>query len=310
MNLKKRTIYFIFKTKIFLIVFLNLFFWNSYSQDLEPRVYANVPKDLNVIILNYNYFQGNVVTDPSVPIKDFDISSHSAATGYVRTFGIANKLSRIQVVVPYVYMDGKATFNNDNIITGNRTGLGDMRIRFGMNLFGSPALDRKDFAQFKQKTIFGASLVTSIPTGEYLEEKPINIGTNRWAFKPEIGVSRRLNSFYVESYLGVWFYTNNTEFLVNQEKSQAPALSFQFHSSYYFKNQMWIGFNANWYKGGSSTIDGIKTGDNIDNLRIGLSWSVPITKGQSVKLQFHTGANKSKDIDYDYVSLNYQFSFF
>jgi hypothetical protein len=296
--------------KNIITIFLCLFFSNAFCQDLEPRVYANVPKGLNILIMNYNYLDGNVVTDPSLPIKDFEISSHSVAAGYIKTFSLANKLARVQVVLPYVYMDGKVTSTIGDDITGNRSGMADLRIRFGINLFGSPALDKKDFSKFNQKTIFGASLVTSVPIGQYFEEKQVNLGTNRWAFKPEVGVSRRMKSFYVESYVGVWFYTINNEFLINKEKRQEPALSFQFHSSYYFKNQMWVGFNANWYKGGSSTIDNVKIGDNLDNLRVGATWSVPVGKMQSLRLQFHSGANKSRDIDYDAVSLSYQYSFF
>ncbi|MGL2964708.1 transporter [Flavobacterium sp. RSB2_4_14] len=298
------------RKKSFTFIIVILFSSIAFSQDLEPRVYANVPKNLNIVILGYNYLQGNVVTDPSLPIENFEISSHNFAAGYVKTFGLANKLARIQVVLPYTYMDGKVTSTVGDETTGNRSGLADMRIRFGVNLFGSPALERKDFAKFNQKTIFGASLVTSVPIGQYFKEKIVNLGTNRWAFKPEVGISRRFKSFYIESYVGVWFYTKNNEFLIDKEKTQKPALSMQFHSSYYFKNQMWIGFNANWYKGGSSTVDGVETGDNLDNLRIGATWSFPIAKTQSLKLQFHLGANKTRDIDYDAASLSYQYSFF
>lgn len=300
---------FLGKKSVFTFV-LFLVFSCAFGQDLEPRVYANMPKNLNVAVLGYNYFDGNVLADPSLPIEGFETSSHGVVAGYVKTFGIANRLSRVQVVLPYIYMDGKLTSTAGEIQSGSRSGLADMRIRFGINLFGSPALGKNDFANFRQKTIFGASLVTSVPTGQYFEEEKINLGSNRWAFKPEVGVSRRFESFYVESYIGIWFYTKNNEFLVDQVKSQDPALSAQFHSSYYFKNQMWLGFNANWYIGGSSTIEGVKTSDDLDTRRIGGTWSIPIGTGQSVKLQFHIDADKSSDVKYNSVSLSYQYSFF
>lgn len=79
-------------------------------------------------------------------------------------------------------MDGSLTANNGSVLTGNRSGLADMKVRFGINLLGSPALEIKDFNCFEQKTILGVSFVTSIPTGKYYDDKRINIGTDRWAF--------------------------------------------------------------------------------------------------------------------------------
>jgi len=40
--------------------------------------------------------------------------------------------------------------------------------------------------------VSGGSLVVSMPTGQYDGTKLINIGTNRWAFRPEIGLSQPL----------------------------------------------------------------------------------------------------------------------
>jgi hypothetical protein len=165
---------------------------NAKSQDLDPRIYANLPKGMNAVGVLYGIAKGNVVTDPSLPIADFKITSNYLGAAYVRTFGLANKLSRVQVSLPFAFMSGKLKINGRDT-AGARTGFGDMRIRFGMNLLGSPALDKKDFRKYQQKTIVGASLVISVPTGLYYKDKRINIGAHRWAFKPEVGISRRFN---------------------------------------------------------------------------------------------------------------------
>ena len=291
----------------FVIVFFS--FNMAFSQDLEPRVYANLPKGTNAVVASYGYMKGNVVSEPSLPIEDFIIESNNFGFGYLHTFGIANKLARVQVSVPYVLMDGKATVSGQEV-TGNRTGFGDTRIRFGINLLGSPALDRKEFSQYQQKTIFGVSLVTSIPTGRYYSDKRINIGSNRWGFKPEVGISKRFKHVFAEFYSGVWFYTKNDEYLGNNELQQKPVLSFQRHASYYFKNQMWLGFNINWFNGGKTTVDELPAGSLINSSRIGLTWSVPFSRTQSVKLQLNTGTFKDIGLNYDSVSLAYQYIFF
>jgi hypothetical protein len=296
------------KTKFLLIVLFFICNWCK-AQDLEPRVYANLPKGGNIIVGSYGFMKGDVVSEPTLPIEDFIISSNTFGVGYMHTFGLANKLARIQVAIPYVIMDGKATVSGEKV-TGNRTGFGDMRIRFGINLLGSPALERKDFAKYQQKTIFGTSLVVSVPTGIYYADKRVNIGANRWGFKPEVGVSKRFEHFYAELYSGVWFYTQNNEFLGDKDLQQKPVLSFQGHASYYFKNQMWVGINLNWFSGGKTVINDLPAGSVINSSRIGATFSMPLAKMQSIKLQFNTGTFKSIGLNYDSVSIGYQYVFF
>ncbi len=291
--------------------FLTLFFTITFSataQDLEPRVYANVPKDLNVAAIGYAFMDGNVLTDPSLPISDFVIQSHNIAATYVRTFDLAKKLARVQVALPYTFMDGSANVNGENI-TGSRTGFADMKVRFGINLLGSPALDKMEFRAYQQKTILGVSLVTSIPTGKYYGDKRVNIGTNRWGFKPEIGISKRFSHFYAEVYTGIWFYTDNDDFL-GKKMEQKPTGSLQAHASYYFNNGMWLGFNTNWFFGGQTIINNVAEASEIDNWRVGGTFSTPIAKGQSIRFQYHIGAYTNNGLNYYALTAAYQYSFF
>jgi hypothetical protein len=227
----------------------------------------------------------------------------------LHTFGLANKLARVQVVVPYVIMDGHAIVNQERIV-GSRNGFGDMRIRLGINLLGSPALNLKEFSKYQQKTIFGASLVASVPTGLYYSDKNVNIGTNRWGIKPEVGISKRFKHVYAELYSGVWFYTENYDYLGNNTLKQDPVFTFQGHACYYFKNQMWLGVNMNWFSGGRTEVDNLPVGSIINSSRIGATWSMPLTRSQSFKLQYNTGVFKSLGLNYDSLSLSYQYVFF
>lgn len=248
------------------------------------------------------------MADAALPISDFKIDVHTIGASYFRTFELARKLARVQVIVPFAFMAGNLKINGADT-SGERRGFGDTRLRLGINLIGSPALDRREFASFKQKTIVGVSLVTSVPTGIYYKEKRINIGSHRWAFKPEVGVSRRFEHVYAEAYAGVWFFTNNQEFLTNKTLDQQPVFSLQIHLCYYFKNQMWVGLDGNWFNGGETIVDNTPSGDLKDNYRVGATFSVPVSKKHSLKLQFHIGAFTNTGYDYDVVSLGYQYVF-
>jgi hypothetical protein len=297
------------KKEVFFTVLIWFFCFSILGQDLEPRAYASVPKGINVLAVGYGFNKGNVLTDPALPVKDFTLTTQSLGINYIHSFSISKKLARVQVSLPFADMQGKLSRNGEEI-TGSRSGMADMRIRFGINLTGSPALDRKDFRQYQEKAILGVSFVTSVPTGRYYEDKIINLGSNRWAFKPEIGISRRFKHIYAEAYLGTWFYTDNTEYLNDKVLKQKPTVTLQGHASYYFKNQMWVGLNTNWYKVGETTINGVVSSDLMNDWRIGATFSTPISKTQSLRLQFHTGLMSNLGLNYDSVTLAYQYLFF
>jgi hypothetical protein len=124
-----------------------------------------------------------------------------------------------------------------------------------------------------------------------------------------MGVSRRFKHVYAEAYLGTWFYTNNTEYMTNKVLKQKPTVTLQGHASYYFKNQMWVGLNTNWYKVGETTIDGVVSSDVLNDWRIGATFSSPISKTQSLRLQLHTGLLSNIGLNYDSVTLAYQHVF-
>lgn len=279
------------------------------AQDLEPRRYAPIPVKANAIAALYGFSKGNIISDPSLPVSNFSITTHNFIAGYMRTFSLAGKLARTTVSIPLTHMIGDIRINGRDT-SGTRSGFNDAQLRVGVNLTGSPALDRKHFNAYSQKTIFGVSLVVNVPTGTYYEEKLINTGTHRWGFKPEVGVSKRFKRFYGEAYGGVWFYTLNKEYLGSKTLKQDPIFSLQAHVCYYFKNRMWVSVNGTRFNGGKTYVNDASAGDLFDNWRVGGTWSVPAGKGHSFKLQFHVGAFATRGYDYNLVSLGYQYVFF
>jgi len=149
-----------------------------------------------------------------------------------------------------------------------------------------------------------------MPTGLYFADKRINVGSNRWGFKPEVGVSKRFNRIYAEAFSGVWFYTDNNDYVSGKTLAQEPVFSFQVHGTYYFKNRMGLSLSGNWFKGGQTVINGIESGALLNNWRVGGTWTIPVAKGHSLKLQFHTGAFTASGYDYKLGLLAYQYVFF
>jgi hypothetical protein len=69
----------------------------------------------------------------------------------------------------------------------------------------------EDFPTYRQDVIVGHLQVTA-PLGQYDSDKLVNIGTNRWSFKPELGLSKALGPLTLELLPSVTFFTDNNDF--------------------------------------------------------------------------------------------------
>lgn len=294
---------------IFLFTFSIFYQDKIFCQEIEPRIYANVPDGLNSAALSYVYSFGSVIFDASSPLQDLDLNSHSFVATYLRSFGLFGKLSRVQLNVPYSFISGSAKLRG--IDTGSsRNGFADTRFRFGINIIGSPALSAAEYQKYKENLVIGTSLVVSIPTGQYYPEKLINIGTNRWGFKPEIGISKRFGPWNFEFYTGVWFFTKNKEYVGKNELYQEPLFAFQGHISYLFPSKIWIAFNGGYANGGETEINGVLRNDLQNNFRLGGTISVPLGKGHSIKFVGHSGVYYRTGQNATILSLNYLYTWF
>jgi hypothetical protein len=276
------------------------------AQELEPRAYSASPIGANFALLGYSWSGGQVLVDESLPVSNVESRIGTLIAGYSRTFGLAGRASSLAVTVPWVWgtMSGDVGETRRTI---ERVGSGDVRLRWAVNLLGGPALSPAEFAKWKQRTTLGASLSVVAPTGEYDATKLVNIGSNRWSFKPELGVSIPLGNWFVEASAGVWLFTDNDEFFGGLRREQDPLALLQLHGGYQFRPGFWIAADANYYRGGSSTVGGIAKDDLQANSRYGLTLSVRLAPGLSAKLATATGLTTRTGADYNTVLLAVQY---
>src|SRR6185369_5060912 len=140
-------------------------------------------------------------------------------------------------------------------------------------------------------------------TGAYNPEHLINIGTNRWAIKPEIGVSQPLGNWFADAAAGVWFYTDNTQFFGGNVRSQAPLWSFQAHGGYNFQPGLWLAADFTYYTGGESSINGTAKDDALASSRYGLTLSIPLADSLSMKLTWSNGLTSRGGADFETFGL-------
>ncbi|MEN8163702.1 MAG: transporter [Acidobacteriota bacterium] len=275
------------------------------AQELEPRAYRTMPMGLNAAAFAYVFSSGNVITEPSIPIQDLDTEAHMVVLGYVRSFGLFGRSANLMLSMPYVSMSGSATVAGSPT-EDDRRGWATPRARLAVNLLGGPALGPKEFAEYTQGRNLGISLTMAPPGGQYTSDHLVNFGTNRWAFKPEIGYSSIQGKWIFEGAVGVWLFTTNTDAPGGVTRRQDAIGSFQGHLIYNFTPRLWLALNANYFTGGKSSINGVDMDDLQKNSRVGLTLSLPAGRGKSVKIASHTGAFTSIGADFDIASIAYQ----
>jgi hypothetical protein len=278
------------------------------AQELEPRAYSASPVGANFAGVSYQYSWGALVFDPTIPITDADAKLNGVTLGYGRTFSLCGTQALATAALPYIWGSFSGTIAQQEASTA-RSGIGDLRARLSVNLIGGPALDPRAFVAAPRRSLVGGmSLTVSAPTGENYPDKLINIGANRWGFKPEAGIScnwRR--KWYADLYGAVWLFTANTAaYPGTSRRQQDPLASVQGHLSYTLARRSWAALDATWFWGGASHVDGGPAVSRIDNKRVGAVLAMGITDRQSVKLAYSYGASTRVGEDFGTVALAYQ----
>jgi hypothetical protein len=276
------------------------------AQELEPRAYTNTPVGLNFVIAGYTNSQGGVGLDPSVPLTDASIRVDGVVFAYARSLDVAGLSGKFDIVLPYAWLSGSAQYAGEPR-EREVAGLADPRLRFAVNFYGAPALSVQEFAGFRQDVIVGASLSVTAPLGQYDPDKLVNIGTNRWSIKPELGISKAAGPMTLELATAVTFYTANDNFFGGSTVEQDPIYSVQGHLTYNLSGGAWVAVDVTYYTGGRSTVDGVPGEDLQQNTRVGGTFAYPVDRHHSIKLYASTGVSTRTGSDFDTAGIAWQY---
>jgi hypothetical protein len=149
----------------------------------------------------------------------------------------------------------------------------------------------------------GLSLTASLPLGRYENDRYINIGRNRWAFKPEVGISTTHGHWTFEGDFGAGFFGDNTDF-VGKTLAQAPIASAQGHVTYTIRFGFWVAFDANYWHGGRITTDGVEASNSLSNSRVGVTAAIPFFKRQ-IRINYSDGWRTALGGDFKSIGVSY-----
>jgi hypothetical protein len=277
------------------------------AQELEPRLYQNAPVGLNGLVLGYGYSTGNFLVDSSLPIEGATAQIHSLTVGYLRSIDFLGKSAKVDVGIPISWGSFEGIVAGE-LRTRKPTGLADPRVRLAVNVLGAPALSRREFATYRQKTIVALSLQVALPLGEYDPERLINLGANRWSFRPEAGVSHAFGRWYVETAAGAWLFTENDDYFGGSSLTQTPLYFVKGDFIYNFRPGIWLALNYGFANGGETRIDDSPAATLQRNSRLGATFSFPVAGANSLKLVWTSGLTTRIGADFDSVNVVYQYT--
>ena len=216
------------------------------------------------------------------------------------------KSGKIDVIVPYTWLSGSAYYRGD-AVEREVNGLADPAFRLSVNFYGAPALSQSEFKSYEQDLIVGASVQVSVPAGQYDDTKLVNIGTHRWYFKPEIGVSKALGQWTLEGKAAVTLFTTNNDFFNGNRRAQDPLYSLSGHAIYNSRSGIWSSVDVTYLAGGRTTLNGALDANLQQNWRVGATLALPVDVRNSVKLYASKGVSARTGNSFDLVGAAWQY---
>jgi hypothetical protein len=275
------------------------------AQDIEPRTYSNAPIGVNFLIAGYAHTRGALQFDTALDLDDAHLRTSNAVVAYARVIELGGSAATIDLVAPYTWLSGSATHQGapiERVVDG----FTNPSARLCWNFYGAPAMGLADFRNWQQDVVMGASFRVSAPWSQYDETRLVNIGTHRWSFKPELGISKTVGPWTLELSAAVTFFTTNKEFFNGNRREQDPLYSTQAHVIYGFAGGSWLSLDATFFGGGRSTLNGVLKADLQQNWRAGATFAIPVDRRNSVKLYASRGLSDRTGNSFDLLGIAWQ----
>ena len=190
--------------------------------------------------------------------------------------------------------------------TRDVSGWGDPRLRVSINLHGAPALALREIGSYRQDLIVGASLTGGLRSASTTSSKLSTSVRHRWSVKPEIGLSKATRSVDTgadrrRAVLAATMTSSRTG-RANRIRSipcrEAGSGPFPRRVARALRDA----FHGRAHDCGRRARRGLQ-----ENSRIGLTFSMPLTRNNSLKLYANTGVSTRAGSDFDAVGLAWQY---
>ena len=271
---------------------------------LFPRlVAADNARDWQAIPINtpmfFTYYLNTESKTPAARVR-----LDTALLRFTNAFDMGNgRIGSLQILQPFTRAD--ASFHGW-APDGRRNGNGDTDIGLAANLFGGPALTREQFARWTPETFLTAALWATAPTGRYDADSSLNLGENRWSFKPMLAFGHPFGQNWIEINAWARFYTDNDRYAGHHTLKEAPGLGVEAHLSRNVTRSFWLSADLFYTRTGKTKIDGITASPEGDVWQAGIGGQWMFAAQDGISFSYTDTFSKSaSEPDTRMVMVNY-----
>lgn len=279
----------------------------AHAQFTDPHNYDNTPVGTNQIELAYTYARSNASINTSLVIADANLDLNSGTIDFSRYFGLLDHLMWVNGAIPISGLNGSVSGTN---IRASINGASDSSYQVAALLKGGPALKVADFDNYKPETIIGMSFSVAAPTGQYNSNKVLNLGSNRWVFRPEIALSHPFGAeqkWQLDTYANCEFYTDDVSYHGIKVLSEEPLPGLEGHVSYSFNDKLWAALDTRYSLRGDTEIDGVDQNASQQNFIIGSEVNLALNSQHSLVFQFAKAVVHRNGTAYTGFTVKYDF---
>ena len=258
--------------------------------------------------LAYTYAHSNASIDTSIIIAGAKFNLNQGIVDYTRDFSFFHRLAWVEAGVPIAVLGGSVS---GTTIEGSATGTGDSSYELAVLLKGGPALSVAQFESYKPTTTVGMSLTVTAPTGLYRADKILNLGSNRWSFKPEIAVSHPFGAkkqWEFDAYANAYFYTDNTSYHGVEILRQQALPGLEGHISNSITANLWVSLDTRYSFRGTTFVNGIDQNNAQQNFTLGSELNVSINPQNVLVIELARALVHQNGPAYTGVEVNYTYS--
>ena len=314
--------------KTYLTIIIMVVTCNIYAQLDGPRTYWALPKNLNILSAHAINGNANASLNNLTFINPSVVAENNLyMLTYTRSQPIFGRTFYSTLMLPAGNISATINLDPQGPAATSETlfqhGAGDLVWSNTINIFGAEGLMIKDFLRHENKTLMYFQAAISLPTGQYEEGNPINIGSNQYKFKFGLPIVQHLGKFVdgqrmsLEVFPSYTILGDNKEFQ-GQEINQKGMFALETHLTKDITKNAFLSLDYTFMSGGSSEFISKETGNlikeqNAQNVSlIGATINLKINDQLNLFLthnQTFSSGNDNVSLDGTVTKLTLSFSF-
>jgi hypothetical protein len=225
----------------------------AHALEVTAGDYEIYPAGVNIGLLYYQHAErSDLYANGTKVSNNFNLKSDIGLLRYIRPIKLNDTATLdLNVILPFGELKG----SGDASVLGKASGMADL-------ILGAPV---KFLLDPTTKDAFSVGTFVYLPTGNYDNAKPLNLGENRWKGLLQLAYVGHIGSTWALDAVGdVLVHGKNDKFgPTNATLKQDPRFEVQGHLRYILSPASALSAGIGYYWGGETEVNGVSQSDKL-----------------------------------------------